>query len=93
MFTFSLHTMDSDNKPTETLPTDEKKQGKKRNYRKDKPWDDGTVNKWEIDGLDPRNGKRNICPLLCWRKARSPPCSPATESNISVKCGRWLQKN
>ena len=41
--------MDSDNKPTETLPTDEKKQGKKRNYRKDKPWDDGTVNKWEIE--------------------------------------------
>lgn len=49
MFTFSLHTMDSDNKPTETVPTDEKKQGKKRNYRKDKPWDDGTVNKWEIE--------------------------------------------
>ena len=51
------HTMDSDNKPTETVPTDEKKQGKKRNYRKDKPWDDGTVNKWEIEvgmcvGLD-----------------------------------------
>ena len=41
--------MDSDNKPTETVPTDEKKQGKKRNYRKDKPWDDGTVNKWEIE--------------------------------------------
>ena len=57
MFTFSLHIMDSDNKPTETVPTDEKKQGKKRNYRKDKPWDDGTVNKWEIEvgmcvGLD-----------------------------------------
>ena len=41
--------MDSDNKPTETVPKDEKKQGKKRNYRKDKPWDDGTVNKWEIE--------------------------------------------
>lgn len=41
--------MDSDNKPTETVPPEEKKKSKKRNYRKDKPWDDGTVNKWEIE--------------------------------------------
>lgn len=41
--------MDSDNKPTETVPSEEKKKNKKRNYRKDKPWDDGTVNKWEIE--------------------------------------------
>lgn len=47
--TISFLTMDPENQPTNTSLTEEKKQKKKKNYRKDKPWDDGTVDKWAIE--------------------------------------------
>ena len=35
----SLQVMDTDNNPAKEVPVEEQKQKKKRNYRKDKPWD------------------------------------------------------
>lgn len=47
--TFSLLGMENEDKPTETTPADEKKQQKKRNYRKDKPWDGDHIDHWKIE--------------------------------------------
>ena len=41
--------MENEDKPTETTPADEKKQQKKRNYRKDKPWDGDHIDHWKIE--------------------------------------------
>lgn len=41
--------MDSDSKAVETVPQEETKQQKKKNYRKDKPWDGDHIDHWKIE--------------------------------------------
>ena len=41
--------MDSDSKPVETAPQEENKQQRKKNYRKDKPWDNDQIDHWKIE--------------------------------------------
>ncbi|KAK8830677.1 hypothetical protein WA577_004405 [Blastocystis sp. JDR] len=41
--------MDTDNNPAKEVPVEEQKQKKKRNYRKDKPWDGDHIDHWKIE--------------------------------------------
>ena len=41
--------MDSDSRPVDTAPQEENKQQKKKNYRKDKPWDNDQIDHWKIE--------------------------------------------
>lgn len=45
----SLQVMDTDNNPAKEVPVEEQKQKKKRNYRKDKPWDGDHIDHWKIE--------------------------------------------
>lgn len=38
--------MSTETKPSDTLPNGKKNHNK---YRRDKPWDDGTIDHWKID--------------------------------------------
>lgn len=39
---------------------EEEKQKKKKNYRKDKPWDDGTVDKWKVEEMKPEDNPHSL---------------------------------
>lgn len=41
--------MDSDSKPVDSILPEETKQQKKKNYRKDKPWDGDHIDHWKIE--------------------------------------------
>lgn len=41
--------MDKDNSPAKEVSTEEQKQQKKKNYRKDKPWDGDHIDHWKIE--------------------------------------------
>ena len=45
----SLQVMDTDNNHAKEVPVEEQKQKKKRNYRKDKPWDGDHIDHWKIE--------------------------------------------
>ena len=45
----SLQAMDKDNSPAKEVSTEEQKQQKKKNYRKDKPWDGDHIDHWKIE--------------------------------------------
>ena len=47
--------METEEKPIDQTPTEEVKQQKKKNYRKDKPWDGEHIDHWKIEvwgGID-----------------------------------------
>ena len=45
----SLYKMDSDSKAVDSVPREETTQQKKKNYRKDKPWDGDHIDHWKIE--------------------------------------------
>ena len=47
--------METEEKPIDQAPTEEVKPQKKKNYRKDKPWDGEHIDHWKIEvcnGID-----------------------------------------
>ena len=47
--------METEDKPIDQTPTEEVKPQKKKNYRKDKPWDGEHIDHWKIEvcsGID-----------------------------------------
>ena len=58
--------MEPEEKPTEQIPNEDKKVQKKKNYRKDKPWDGDHIDHWKIEvryfswKISLRNGKMMI---------------------------------
>ena len=74
------------NEEQETLPVEGKK---KKNYRKDKPWDTDDIDHWKLE-VPPlfqhifffRNGRMNTCLAPYWKRAPSPQCSQDTEKSI-----------
>lgn len=41
--------METEAKPADQVPKEEKKAEKKKNYRKDKPWDGDHIDHWKIE--------------------------------------------
>lgn len=41
--------MEGDSNPVDSAPKEETKQQKKKNYRKDKPWDGDHIDHWKIE--------------------------------------------
>lgn len=41
--------MEGDSNPVDSVPKEETKQQKKKNYRKDKPWDGDHIDHWKIE--------------------------------------------
>lgn len=51
--------METEAKPADQVPKEEKKTEKKKNYRKDKPWDGDHIDHWKIEvGVSVAKGTR-----------------------------------